>query len=289
VDPDVGVSAWIDCAGHLPWGLSVDQREDDARSLVWEWPAEQEVLLGHPTARLQVSADAPAASLSAKLCDVSPDGVSVLVSRGTLDLAYRDGVHAPRRPSPLVPGEVYDVEVVLDACGYELAPGHRLRLSAAGSDWPNTVAPASPVRLTVHGGVLDLPIWTGNDRLPPTFTPGAETSSEEPSEVAWTVTRDVLRRTTTCAVRHGADYDTPHQGTASERYAGEVVVDRRSFAQRAAADCSFTLTWPGVELTVRSTMQVDVTASGYDVTIAVDAYDGGEHVSHRDWREHVPR
>ena len=42
VDPDVGTAAWIDCAGHLPWGLSVDQREDDARSLVWEWPGESE-------------------------------------------------------------------------------------------------------------------------------------------------------------------------------------------------------------------------------------------------------
>ena len=39
VEPDTGVSAWIDCAGHLPWGLSGDQREDDARSLTWEWDA----------------------------------------------------------------------------------------------------------------------------------------------------------------------------------------------------------------------------------------------------------
>ena len=36
VEPDTGVAAWIDCAGHLPWGLSGDQREDDARSLTWD-------------------------------------------------------------------------------------------------------------------------------------------------------------------------------------------------------------------------------------------------------------
>ena len=40
VEPDVGTAAWIDCAGHLPWGLSTDQRLDDARSLTWEWPTE---------------------------------------------------------------------------------------------------------------------------------------------------------------------------------------------------------------------------------------------------------
>ena len=32
----VGTAAWIDCAGHLPWGLSGDQRDDDARSLTWD-------------------------------------------------------------------------------------------------------------------------------------------------------------------------------------------------------------------------------------------------------------
>ena len=52
VEPDVGTAAWIDCAGHLPWGLSVDQREDDARSLTWEWPTPTaQVLVGQPRGR----------------------------------------------------------------------------------------------------------------------------------------------------------------------------------------------------------------------------------------------
>ena len=289
VEPDVGVAAWIDCAGHLPWGLSVDQREDDARSMVWEWQGDEEVLLGHPVARLRLAADAPAASLSAKLCDVFPDGTSVLVARGSLDLAFRDGVHAPRSPSPLLPGEVYDVEVVLDACGYELAPGHRLRLSVAGSDWPNTIAPPAPVRLTVHAGALELPLWRGSDRPAPTFTPGADTASEDPSDITWTVTRDVLKRTTTCVVRHGAEYAVPYDGTASEQYAGEVVVDRRTFTQHATADCTFTLHWPGIAVRLQSTMRVDVLPDGYDVVIDADAFDGDEHVSHREWTEHLPR
>lgn len=289
VEPDVGVAAWIDCAGHLPWGLSVDQREDDARSLLWEWPGEAEQLLGQPRARFRISADAPAASLSVKLCDVFPDGTSALVTRGTLDLAYRDGVHAPVEPAPLVPGREYDVEVVLDACAYQLAPGQRLRLSVAGADWPNTVAPPAPVTLHVHGGSLELPLRGAESHPPPTFVPGQPVWSEDPSDVSWTVTRDVLRRTTTCAVRHGSEYDVPHDGRASEQYAGEVVVDRRTFAQHASADCTYRLTWPGIDIQVRSTMRVDVTAAGYDVVIDADAYDGEELVSHRTWTEHVPR
>ncbi len=290
VDPDVGTAAWIDCAGHLPWGLSVDQREDDARSLTWEWPVEAVTqVLGQPRVRLRLGASAPAASLSVKLCDVFPDGASALITRGSLDLAFRDGVHAPVEPSPLVPGEEYDVEVVLDACAYELVPGQRLRVSVAGSDWPNTVAPPAPLSITVHDGSLDLPLRTIETQPAPTFQPGAASSSEDPTGVSWTVTRDVLRRTTTCAVQHGAEYDVPHDGHACERYAGEVVVDRATFAQHAFADCTYRLTWPGVDVRVSSTMRVDVTAEGYDVTIDADAFEDEVLVSHRAWREHVPR
>ncbi len=290
VDPGVGTAAWIDCAGHLPWGTSLDQREDDARSLVWEWPADEDEIVGHPRVRLRVSADAADASLSVKLCDVFPDGTSALITRGSLDLRYRDGLHAPAEPRPLVPHEEYDVDVLLDACAYRAEPGHRLRLSVAGADWPNTVAPPAPVTLTVHDGTLELPVRVGApDAAPPRFAEGDPRSSEDPGDVDWTVTHDVLRRTTTCAVRHGAAYDVPHGGRAVERYAGEVVVDRRTHAQHATAECSFALGWPDVEVVVSSTMRVDVTAAGHEVRIAVEAFEDGERVAERSWHESFPR
>ena len=99
----------------------------------------------------------------------------------------------------------------------------------------------------------------------------------------------MLRRTTTCAVRHGSTYDIPHDGTASEQYAGEVVVDRRPSPSTPRR-----LHLPPHLARHRRTGQprrcgVDVGAEGYDVTIDVEAYDGDEQVSHREWTEHVPR
>jgi uncharacterized protein len=287
VRADVGTAAWIDCAGHLPWGLSDDQREDDALSLTWDHDAEELVLVGQPRVRLRVSSSEPAASLSVKLCDVFPDGTSALVTRGSLDLGFRDGVHSA--PTPLVPGEVYDVELDMDACAYAFAPGQRLRVAVAGADWPNTVAPPAPVRLTVHEGELLLPRWSGDASQAPRFAPGAAVSSEDPAGVGWTITRDVLGRTTTCAIEHGSTYDVPYDGTATEAYAGTVSVDRRTFGQAATADCTYALSWPGVSVRVRSTMDVTVTASGYDVAIELVADLDGEQVATRSWREQLPR
>ncbi|MGA8246407.1 MAG: CocE/NonD family hydrolase, partial [Nocardioides sp.] len=286
VIPDVGTAAWIDCAGHLPWGLSGDQRLDDERSLTWEVDPPPGPVVGHPVLRARVWATTPAASLSVKLCDVFPDGTSALVTRGTLDLAYRDGVHGS--PSPLVPGREYQVDVVLDACAYQWTPGQRLRVSIAGSDWPNTVAPPGPVSITLRTASLTLPLLDGEFPAP-SFSPGEEHSGESGEGVGWSVTDDVLARVTTARTLSDSSYPTPYDGRARERYVGEVSVDRRSFAQRAEADTTFELSWPGVDVVVRSTMSLEVRAGTYDVEIETWATLDGSEVSRRRWSESIPR
>ena len=279
---DVGTAAWIDCAGHLPWGLSGDQRLDDARSLTWDLEPPAGPVVGHPVARLRVSADAPAASLSVKLCDVFPDGTSALVSRGSLDLAFRTSVHGA--PEPLEPGTPYDVEVVLDACAYQWSPGQTLRVSVAGTDWPNTIAPPAPVTLTVHSAEIELPVLDG-EWASPSFGPGAEHTSESDEGIGWEIHDDVLARTTTARTVSTSEYETPYDGRALEDYRGEVRVDRRTFAQHAHADTTYELSWPGLDVRVRSVMDVTVEGGRVAVTIDTWAWQDGVEVSHRSWRE----
>ncbi|HEX3297831.1 MAG TPA: CocE/NonD family hydrolase [Nocardioides sp.] len=286
VAPDVGTAAWIDCAGHLPWGLSGDQRLDDERSLTWEVEPPPSPVVGHPVFRARLWATEPAASISVKLCDVFPDGTSALVTRGSLDLAYRASVHGP--PSPLVPGHEVEVEVVLDACAYEWTPGNTLRVSVAGADWPNTVAPPAPVSITVRTASLTLPFLDG-EFPEPVFDPGAEHSSETTEGIGWSIHHDVLDRITSATTRSESRYPTPYDGTAHELYLGEVSVDTRTFAQRASANTVYDLSWPGIEVTVRSTMTLDVTPASYDVSIWTQAVLDSESVSERTWRESIPR
>jgi uncharacterized protein len=287
VAPDVGTAAWIDCAGHLPWGQSADQRVDDERSLTWEVEPPAQAVLGHPVFRARLWATEPSASISVKLCDVFPDGTSALVSRGSLDLAHRDGLHRP--PSPLVPGHEVEIEVVLDACAYEWTPGNVLRVSVAGADWPNTVAPPAPVSMTLRRASLTLPFLSGDDLPEPTFGAGAEHSSESAEGVGWAVHHDVVGRRTSATTRYGGRYRTPYDGTAHELYLGEVSVDNRSFDQRAHATTLYELTWPGIEVTVRSSMTIEITADAYDVSIWTQAVLDGDSISERSWRESVPR
>jgi uncharacterized protein len=286
VAPDVGTAAWIDCAGHLPWGQSGDQRLDDERSLTWEIEPPPAPVVGHPVFRARLWATEPAASLSVKLCDVFPDGTSALVARGTLDLAYRQGVHGS--PSPLVPGHEVEVEVVLDACAYRWTPGNTLRVSVAGADWPNTVAPPAPVSLTLRTASVTLPLLDGTFPAPE-LGPGAEQSSESAEGIGWEIHHDVLHRTTRASTRSDSRYPTPYDGTAHELYLGEVSVDTRTFAQHAHATAVYDLSWPGIEVTVRSTMTVEVTPTTYHVSIWTQAVLDSESISERSWQETIPR
>jgi predicted acyl esterase len=82
---DVGVTGSIWCAATLPFGLPWDQRPGEAFSLVYDCPVEVETeIMGHPRVELTVASSTPVAFVSAKLCDVAPDGRSSLVTRGIL-------------------------------------------------------------------------------------------------------------------------------------------------------------------------------------------------------------
>lgn len=287
VAADVGTASWISCAGHLPWGQPTDQRADDAASLTWEWPADGLELLGHARLVALVRSDAPVATLAARLCDVFPDGRSTLVTRGVLNLTHRGG---HRRPAPLPVGEYVDVDVELEATSWTFDPGHRLRLAVAGTDWPNTIAPPTPLTLSfdLAGCALHLPRVDGPPSTPPPDLVESKDQPDEPAGTTWRVERDVLRRRTSCVIEHGSTYD--EEGVrCTEHYRGTVSVDTETFEQRVEAEATYRLEWPEATVSTRATLELVATSESFEVDLALECREADGEIATRHWRRSIAR
>jgi putative CocE/NonD family hydrolase len=149
----------------FPMGLNAempgDQRGDDAMSVCFDGDpmAGGMDLLGAARVTLRLSSDRPLGFVVARLCDVGPDGASVRIAHGMLNLCHRDSMERPR---PMVPGEAVTVSLDLDQMAYRLAPGHHLRLALSNSYWPFVWPSPEAGALTLIGGSLHLPVHAGS-------------------------------------------------------------------------------------------------------------------------------
>ena len=299
VHGDVGTAAWISCAGKPPWTLPDDQREDDALSLTYDWPLEEELeLLGHPRLRLTITSPHPVAFLSARLCDVFPDGASALVSRGVLNLTHRES-HS--QPKPLEAGVPTPIDLELEATSWIFEAGHRLRLALAGSDWPNTWPPP-------HGGTLEvardtveleLPVLDGPPvAAPPVFSPPPpptkldEPDIEQPPTVRL-IERDAVGRQTRVVTSYGSRYDGPYDAKIEEVYDGLVGVSEESPGRAwASARTRYSIEWPEASVTTEAHLSFRSTSARYHVVVEVvaseDGPDGIGHVERR-FERTIPR
>ena len=95
------------------WGTpGVDQQPMDDQALVYDSeplsaPLE---ILGFPTAKMRVAADATRANWVVRLCDIAADGRVTQVAGGACNGSHQHRGTA-RKPRDLVPGEEFDLEV----------------------------------------------------------------------------------------------------------------------------------------------------------------------------------
>ncbi len=145
----------LDSGLWCPYGDAADQptdqRMEDGVSLTFTSdPLEDDVeILGFPLARLVVASDRPRAQVCVRLCDVTPDGRSTLVTRGVLNLTHRD---SHLEPSPLEPGRRYEVSVSLNAIAHRFPAGHKIRVGISPTYWPWLWPSPEPVTLQVVAG-----------------------------------------------------------------------------------------------------------------------------------------
>ena len=172
---DVGWTAWISCAAHLPWGQPDDQRPDEAYSLTYTWPElEHELeILGH--ARLTIVAHVVGADrvpLGEALRRLPRRRVVARQSQPAEPGAPERRRRTARRSSP---ANAYEITLDLEATSWTFEAGHRIRLDLAGTDWPNVWTPPEPVTLTIDRAAttLTLPVLDGPSPAEgaPTFAP----------------------------------------------------------------------------------------------------------------------
>lgn len=179
--PTVGIHSSFWSAGGLSFYLADDQRADEALSLTYTTPPfEREThLLGWPQVILHASTTAEVATFVAKLSDVAPDGRSLLISSGSLNGTRRNSLTSP---TPMKPGETYELDVPMMPTGWVIQPGHRLRLAIAGSDFPNLwptpqSATSRIYRDAQHPSRVVLPVVPPATGDAPQFRPAPELSS----------------------------------------------------------------------------------------------------------------
>jgi predicted acyl esterase len=292
--------AW--CADGRSDDVPLDQRADDGRSLCYtseplDTPLE---ILGFAEATLELSSDRPQALVTVRLCDVAPDGTSLLVTRGVLNLTHIDSDAEPR---PLEPGRRYPARIQLDAIAHRFETGHRLRLSISPTYWPIAWPSPEPVTLTVHsaGSSLSLPARrerSEDGELPPLPEP------EEPPVYPWSQVRSSMggRRVEhhlgSGRVELVFDWDVggvfrleepgvEHGDTASMRYS---IVEGDPLSARVECTNGFVCrNDAGWDTSGAARAVMSSTATDFHVTAELEAFEGATRVWAKTWTFAFPR
>jgi hypothetical protein len=296
---DVGTTAWISCAGAMPWGLSSDQGPDEALSLSYTWAplAEELVVTGYPRVHVRVRADRPVVTLSAKVVDVFPDGAASFVVRGVANLARPDPWSGRE---PIEPDVWSDVTVELEAIAWTFEEGHRIRLDIAGADWPNVWSPPEPVTLAIDRWAteLELPVMVGPSPAgtapapPPSPRPQADPRANgRDGWSEWRIVHDVVADATTATARYGGESPASGQVPAiRSTYGGTVGVSIQDPGVAwSEASSDHEIVYPEATCRAAATSTIRSDATTFAVAIELVVSEDGAERWRRSWERTFPR
>ncbi|PZT75978.1 MULTISPECIES: CocE/NonD family hydrolase [unclassified Streptomyces] len=297
----------LDAGRFFPFGndadLPPDQRDEDAKSLCFEFPVADAPIeiLGRPRVRLRIRMDVPRGQAIARLCDVAPDGSSTLVTRGALNLAARNGRD---RTEDWPAGATEDVTFELNGIGHTFPPGHRIRLAVSSSYWPWIWPQAGSAGFTLEadGSLVELPVRGETEDPAISFD---EPEQAEPLGVVYPETLDTPRpeRLVVRDVAAGEwrlEVDPRYGGTRVYPDGLEFTEDAREtytvreddpLSARTRSDWTIRLHRPEMSWDVQIDTRSEITADAdaFHTTDEVVCTEGGEVVFHRTWEKSIPR
>ncbi len=299
---EAGLTAGTWCASGVPGDSPPDQRDEDGLSLCFDAEplAEPLELLGNPEAVLTVASDRPLALIACRLCDVAPDGSSLLVTRGLLNLTHRESHESPE---PLEPGRRYEARVRLGAIAHAFPAGHRIRLAVSPTYFPWAWPSPETVTLTVFAGVsrLELPVRPprpeDDDLRPfeePEFPPPLEVERAGiPRGAGRSVSRDLEsgRHELVVGVDHfGARRLVRDELLYRERAIDTfAIIEGEPLSAMARSEWTIELERGDWRVRVETSSALSGDAEAFHVTNALDAYEGDARIFAKTWSRRLPR
>jgi uncharacterized protein len=296
-----GLDSGVWCADGNEADAAVDQRADDGRSLSFTSAPlpERLELLGNVRVELELESDLPVAQLAARLCDVAPDGASLLVTRAVLNLTHRE---SHEHPTPLEPGRRTRVVVELDGIAQAIPAGHRLRLALSPAYWPWLWPVPEPVTLAVHTApsALVLPVREPreeDERLrpfeEPEGAPPLATETLEPDEGQRTLRRDYAtgRTELTFDWATGGRYRIVDYGLVAGCWASTTysIVPGDPLSAEVRCTAATELGRDGWVTRAEVSAVMDADAEHFRVRTELEAFENGERVRRREWTLEAPR
>lgn len=112
----------------------VENRND---ILTYTTPAltQNAIMQGEAIVHLKVSSDKFDTDFDVRLCDVYPDGKSMLVNHGAMRMRFRNGLTATDTLH-IQPNNIYDCVIKLPASCITFLAGHKIRLDITSSNYP---------------------------------------------------------------------------------------------------------------------------------------------------------
>ncbi len=288
------------CPGEGP----ADQRMDDGGSLVFDSePIARDLdLLGTPVLDLEFSVDKPVAHVAVRLSDLWPDGAPQRVSYAVFNLNHLAGHD---RPQKLVPGQRYKARIELNALGHRFPAGHCLRVAISTAYWPLIWPSPERVTLTVHTGgtQISLPVRApqpGDGAEPfekPDSAPHAPATKVAEGKLHRSVTQDLIGGGVTYitdveggvfgeGVTRFDEIDTiVNHGIRRELYIHPDDPVSARFRDRQVHD----LKRAGWDIHVETDTVMTCTKDAFILTGKLDAFENGQRVASRNWRETFKR
>lgn len=299
-------SIGVDGGEWMPWmafgpsdEMQVDQRQDDARCVTFETEllSKDLEMLGVATLDLEVACDKPVGLIAARLCDVAPDGTSLRITYGVLNLTRR---HSLADPTPMEPGQTYRVRLPLYNMAHRFQAGHRIRVALSTGLWPIVWPGPEAATVTVNAAVstLDLPVRP-REATPPAAPFGEPEAAQpmpstviRPAELMRTVTRDaatgqvVVDQLEDGGVMRIEEYGLDYSPRRTRRY---IIADDDPTAARIENDWTWTYARDDWQISTRTVSNTWCTPTTFEMETSLEAREGTDVIFQRAWRKSLPR